>query len=278
MKAEQPLWLLAGGYVGIPFLVMFFGWIVFLVNAPILRPWPFHPDLRLIRRLFDVGFYVLIHTLSYSMINTSAILIIANTINAPSSIPYSVTQRLLGVSSVITASLMLGISVAIGEAWHRREYAWIHKTIRRSEITVLISGVAPLVLFLFAGQAIVLWWTKSTAAVPSFPLLLACVLVTGSLSISSIYSNSLMAMNYVKFLAITKFGAGIVTLLAGYIAGLVSQSPALIAFLQFFIGALVPTLLARWKMKQLLSSTEDKQFDAVPPAPMPSNRCSVTLP
>jgi O-antigen/teichoic acid export membrane protein len=166
VKAEQPLWLLAGGYVGIPFLVTLFGWFIFLTASPVLRPWPIRPERVLMRRLFGVGFFVLVHHLSFAMINTSAVLLIANTISAAAAIPYTVTQQLLGVSSIITASLMIGISVAVGEAWYRKDYGWIKKTLRRSEMTVLLCGVAPLGLFLFAGRPIVLWWTKSPEAVP----------------------------------------------------------------------------------------------------------------
>ena len=234
MWAKQPLWLLAGGYIGLPFFVTLIGWVIFLIAAPALRPWPVRPEWALIRSLFGIGIFVLIHNLSQALINASPILLIANTINAASAIPYSVTQRLLGVSSVITMSLMGGISVAVGEAWHRREYTWIQKTIRRSEIAVFFLGVVPLVIFIFAGRFIILWWTKSPMAVPSFSLLLACTLLACAISIGSVYSNCLIAMNYVQFIAVTRFAAGIVVLLGGYVAGVVSQSSTYIAFLQFF--------------------------------------------
>jgi O-antigen/teichoic acid export membrane protein len=202
--------------------------------------------------LFGIGFFVLVHSLSQALINASPILLIANTINAASAVPYSITQRLLGASSLFTMSLMLGISVAVGEAWHRRDFGWIQRTINRSEIMVLFSGILPLVLFLFAGQAIVLWWTKSTVAVPSFYLLLACVLLSCATSIGDIYSNFFIAMNHVRFIAMTRFIAGVVLVLSGYVAGVMSQSPTLIAFIQFSIGALIPTVLFWGKMKKLL--------------------------
>ena len=60
-------------------------------------------------------------------------------------------------------------------------------------------------------------------------------------------------MNYVRFIAVTRFAAGIVVLLGGYVTGVVSQSSTYIAFLQFFFGALIPNLLIWWKMKRVLS-------------------------
>lgn len=254
VSAEQPLWILAGGYVGLPFFVTLVGWVIFLFVAPSLRPWPLRPNWALIKKLFDIGFFVLIHHLSFAMINTSAIMLIANTINAASVIPYSVTNQLLGASNIITASLMLGVSVAVGEAWYRQEHGWIKKTIRRSEITVLVCGIAPLVFFVLFGQTIILWWTKSPAAVPSFSLLLVCSLLAAASSVGSIYSNCLMAMNYVRFIALVKFSAGVVVVFGGYIAGVLSQSPTSIAALQFFIGAFIPALFFWWKMKKLLSN------------------------
>ena len=261
VRASQPLWVLVGGYVGIPFLITLIGWFVFLFVAPILRPWPIRPDLVLIRQLFGIGFFVLIHHLSFAMINTSALMLIANTIGASSAVPYSVTHQLLGASNILTASLMLGVSVAVGEAWYRNEYEWIKKTLKRLEIMVLLFGVAPLVLFLFVGQPIIFWWTKSSAAVPSFNLLLACVLLSAASAIGSIYSNCLMAMNYVRFIALTKLFAGIIVVLGGYAGGVLSQSPTIIAYIQFSIGALIPALLFWRKMKKIISHAAENHFD-----------------
>jgi O-antigen/teichoic acid export membrane protein len=252
IKTGQPLSVLAGGYVGIPFMVTLIGWVVFFIAAPTLRPWPVRPDWKLIQSLFSIGFFVLIHHLSFALINTSAIMLIGNTIGASSAIPYSVTSQLLGAANLLTASMMLGISVAVGEAWYRNEYEWIKKTMRRMEGTVLVCSVAPLLFFLFVGQPIVLWWTKSPAAVPTFSLLLACVLMAAASTFGSIYSNCLMAMNHVRFIALTKLVAGIVVVIAGYTAGVLTQSPTYIASIQFLIGLLIPALLFWRKIKRLL--------------------------
>lgn len=258
---QQALWVLAGGYVGIPFMVTLVGWVVFLIAAPELRPWSVRFEQTLIRPLFGIGFFVMLHHLSFAMVNTSAIMLIANTIDAASAVPYSVTTRLLGVSGVITGSMMVGVSVAVGEAWHRQDYAWVKKTVRRSELMMLLVGIVPLILFLFAGQPIILWWTDSVEAVPSFFLLLACVLLISASAVGSIYTNCLMAMNYVRFVAITKFIAGIFVVLFGYAIGVVTQSPTMIAYLQFVIGALIPSLLFWRTMRGLLNRYEGRQPD-----------------
>ncbi len=255
VKEAQPLWLLAGGYVGIPFFVTCGGWLIFFKVAAHLRPWPVPFEKETVRRLFGIGFFVLIHHLSYAMINTSAILLIANTIDAASATPYSVTQKLLGVSSVVTASILLGVSVAIGEAWHRTEYGWVIKAIKKSEHLVFLFGILPLFAFLLVGQRVILWWTKSPQSVPSPVLLLVCVLLSGVQILGNIYSNSLMAMNFVHFIAYTEFFAGIIVLLGGYFVGLITKVPTYIAFLQLTIGAIIPSFLFWWKIKNLLSSS-----------------------
>jgi O-antigen/teichoic acid export membrane protein len=260
VKAEQPLWLLAGGYVGLPYFVTLIGWVIFLIASPTLRPWPVRLDWTLTKRLFSIGFFVLINHLSFAMINTSAIMLIANTIGASNSIPYSLAQQLLGTSTIFTASLLIGVSAAVGEAWYRKEYGWIKKNLRRSEITVLLFGVAPLVLFLLVGQTVIHWWTKSPEAVPSFSLLLVLVLFTAASTIGSIYNDCLMAMNHVRFIALTKLVAGIIVVLGGYTAGVLSQSPTVIAFIQFSVGALIPALLFWWKMVKLLTRATDNHF------------------
>lgn len=253
----KELWLLAGGYVGIPLIITLFGWIIFFFSAPELRPWPIFPELKIIKSLFGTGFFVLIHTLSLLLINSSPIILIANTINAASAVPYSVTQRLLGASNIISMSLMIGISVAVGEAWHQRDYNWIKKTIQRSEMIVFATGILPLILFLLAGQKIILWWLSTPESVPSFLLLLVCVSVTCTFSFSYIYSSCLMAMNFVRYLAIVRIVASLVYLVGGYLAGILIQSPALIILCQFVFGALCPTVLLWKKMKTLTSKVKD---------------------
>jgi hypothetical protein len=81
-----------------------------------------------------------------------------------------------------------------------------------------------------------------------------------------------MAMNHVRFIAITKFAAGVVVVLGGYGAGVWSQSPTVIAFLQFFIGALIPTLLFWRKMKQLLVHSENSELESAVLSQVASNR------
>lgn len=252
VASKKPLWLLAGGYVGFPHFVMLIGWIVFFKLFPFLRPWPVKLEKELVTRLFGIGFFVLLHHLSYALINTSAIIIIANTISAASSIPYSITQKLLGVSNVITASLFLGLSVAVGEAWHRKDFGWVRKTVRRTEKLTFLIGVLPLFVLLFFGRSIILYWTKSPLSVPSFQLLLICVLLSCALMIGGIYANNLMAMNYVRFVALVKFTAGIIVFYSGYMAGKLTQSPSLIAAIQLVFGALAPMFFFYWKMNSLL--------------------------
>ncbi len=266
---KQPLWVLAGGYVGIPFFVTLIGWLVFLRVAPAYRPWPIYPRWDVIHRLFGIGFYVLVHHLSYAMIHTSGVLLIANTISSASTIAYSVTNQLLGVSNILTSSLLVGVSVAVGESWHRKEYHWVKTIIRRSEISTFLFAIIPLFLLLLLGQSFIFWWTKSHNAVPSLFLLTSCVLLAAASSIGSIYADCLLAMNHVRFIAITRFLAGVVVLICGYICGVLFQSSAIIAFIQFFVGAFLPAFIFFLRMKRLLSSTECSRF-------MINPRCSNT--
>jgi len=271
VQARQPLWMLAGGYVGIPFLITLVGWVFFFVKVPLLRPWPFWFELGTVRRLFGIGVYVLVHHLSYALINTSGLLLITGTIGASSAVPYSVTQQMLGVSNVFVGSLLVSISAAIGEAWHRQEYDWIQMTLHKMEKTVVVLGAIPLFFLLLTGQYIVLWWTKTPAAVPAFSLLLACILVTCFSLAGDIYSNSLIAMNYVRFIALTKLFAGFAVVAGGLVAGGYFKSPSFIVFVQFFAGSFIPAVLFRIKMKRLLQGID--QRDALIPVSGVSVNC-----
>ena len=258
VHAGQPMWLLAGGYVGAPFLVTLIGWAVFLMASPSLRPWRVGLDTMLMKQLFGIGFYVLIHHISFALINTSGLLLIANTIDAASGVPYSVTQQMVNVSNVIPMALMVGISPAVGEAWHRSELPWIKKMLKRAEWTTFLFVVPPLAGLLVAGQDLVLWWTKSPAAVPSLALLTSCILLSGTFVFGSIYSNCLIAMNYVRFIALTKFVFGLLVLGGGYVAGALFDSTTLIVLSQFLFGALFPSLLFYLKIKRLIRGAELK--------------------
>ena len=264
VEVKQPLWLLAAGFVGIPLLVTLIGWFVLLVSTPELRPWPVLPERRIMRRLFGTGFYVFVHTLSLLLINSSPMLIMANTINTASVVPYSVTQKLLGASNMITMSLMIGISVAVGEAWHRKDYRWIEQAIRKSEKVVFYSGILPILVFLFAGRSIIQWWLNSPDSVPNFELLLICVLLTGTISFSYIYSSCLMAMNFVRFMAWIRAAASVFFFVGGYLTGVLTHSPTLIIFCQLAIGVLIPTFLFWRKLKELVATSKTCKIEAAP--------------
>jgi len=250
--SEQPLWLLAGGYLGFPHFTTLAGWGIYFKLVPFLRPWPFKPDKQIILKLFSIGFFVLLYHVSYALIRASAVIIIANTINAASAVPYAVTQKLLGIAGILTMSVLTGLSVAVGEAWYRKDTEWIQKTIRRSERITFFFGLLPLFVLMVVGRPLILFWTRSAESVPSFYLLLMCVLLSGSGMVGSIYSNGLMAMNFVRLVALARCFSGIIVFFGGYYLGNLSQSPEIIAFLQFFAGALIPALIFRWKLFSLI--------------------------
>ncbi|MGI6790319.1 lipopolysaccharide biosynthesis protein [Aminivibrio sp.] len=260
---EQPLWLLAGGYLGFPHFTTLVGWGIYFKLVPFLRPWPFKADKQIIHRLFGIGFFVLLYHVSYAMIRASAVIIIANTINAASAVPYAITQKLLGVAGILTMSVLAGLSVAIGEAWHRKDTEWIKKTIRRSERITFFFGLLPLVVLMIVGRPLILFWTSSSESVPSFSLLLMCVLLSGGGMVGSIYSNGLMAMNFVRLVALTRCFFGIIVFFGGYYLGQLSQSPEIITFLQFFAGALIPAIIFRLKLNGLIEPVAKPIFNQI---------------
>lgn len=256
IASERSLSILAAGYVGIPFLMTLLGWVIFLAVAPTFRPWPISIRIDFIRPLFGIGFFVLLHHLSYIMINSSAIFLIAMTIDTSSSVPYAVTHQLLGVSNILSSSLMIGMSVAVADAWHKKQLNWIKNNIYYLQMLVVIFCVLPLFIFLLIGQSVIEWWTQSTQAVPSFGLLFSCILFACTQALGSIYINCLMAMNRVKIISICKFLAAIVFLPTAYASGLYFQSATAISFLQFSLGLFLPTVIFTFYFHRLVSTKE----------------------
>lgn len=242
---ELPFWMLAGGYIAIPNLVLSIGWLVFVIKVPVLRLWGIRPSVTLIKQLFTIGIWVVIHQLSYTLTNTSIVILTGHTIGASATVPYSVTQKLMSVLSIFPQSFRTGIYAAIGEAWHSRDKEWMKRSIHKTFWVLLVTTWLPIIPVVLFGRFIITHWLRTPDALPSFILVVACGLSIGASVASSIYGGFVLAINHVHFAALVKLVAGLVVVSLGFILGKSFQSVSVIVFVQFVFGLTLPALIYR---------------------------------
>ena len=252
-KLKLPLWELATGYLGIPSLCLILGWIVFFIKCPIFIPIPLSISSKVIKDLFGIGIFSLLHHISYAVLHSSTIILIGNTINSAASVPYSVSQKLFGLTSIFSSSILMGLSVAIGDAWHSKKYKWIIDAIKRVALYVWTIAIIFCVLVIISGKSIILWWTKSPENIPSNLLLIICAIISCVNIYASFYSGFLIAMNYVKEVAIYQLICGIISILLGYIFGIITHNAILVVF-SSLLGSLPCALCYHYKFNKLLTS------------------------
>lgn len=249
---KWPFIILASGYLLLPSLLLIIAYVLYRRRNPWLFPLKEHLKWKLQKRLFSTGGYVMIHHLSYAMIYSSIILIIGNVIGAIPAGQYSIIQKLFSVTTIMGTSLLMGISLPLGEAWHKREIPWIRKTLRQTWKVIGVTCILPLIAVIPMTGFLIKYWTGKENMIPSSALVLACALVVGISLLGDIYANSLMAMDYVKIIALTRFCSGVLTLLGGYYIGKYTTSITILIFWQFLIGVLIPAIIFFCNMDRIL--------------------------
>jgi O-antigen/teichoic acid export membrane protein len=158
--------------MGIPFIATAAGSILIFKD----RPW-LVPSLRAVRwtalsGILRTGLTAVAIHVSYALVYSGPAIIIANRLGAAEVTPFAVTQKLLGVSNMLLAALVLPLWPAYGEAAARGDWSWVKKTVRR---TMLLGAALQVPVFLaiaFGGRSIVRIWA-GPAAVPDPWLLMA---------------------------------------------------------------------------------------------------------
>lgn len=215
--------VLAGLYMGTPFVIMAIGYVTYIfAKMPWARPGLPTTDRSLLTSLFGTGSSVLLCHLSYAVMSQMPVIIIANQISAAAVTPLVVTQKLIGAASLVIAPVLISLWSPIGEAATRGDLEWIHRTIQRA-VRMLIMIYAPLVLaFLLCGRPLVLFWTGTPEAVPSWSLLAGVI----TLSIFGVFTQ----LDTIILSALNRFlGRGLVGLFCGVVAWILGYLVAPVA-------------------------------------------------
>jgi len=235
-----PFWALTGGYLGIPYLCLIGGWIAFFRKYPGLFPRRIEVNFGYIRQLFGVGCWLAVHELGYSAINVSPLVILGNTIGAASTIPYSLTMKLLNTTTIFASAYRTGIYGAVGEAWHTGDLSWVRGILKKTVAVWFLTTWSLLLMFIFIGPFIIRIWTGNPVAVPSHLLVFLCALVVAFSIAGSLVSGFLLSMNFVQFVAICSVVCAGLQIGFCYLAGAVTQSVNTVVTTNFIFGMLLP--------------------------------------
>lgn len=245
------------GYLGMPTLCILLAWFVFFYKAPCYIPWPRKLNKKIIKELFGIGTYSLLHNISFAILHSSIIVLIGNTICAEASVPFSVTQKLFSLPSVFSASLLMGLNVAIGDAWHSHNFKWIREASFRGYRLIWPIVTLTTVFFIVFGKNIVFWWTHNEAALPTLLLLIVCG-IKGIVDIyASIFCGFLVGINHVKEVAVYQMICGVVAIVIGYIVGILTKNATWIVFSNL-VGALPCAICYHLRFRYLMKTTESE--------------------
>lgn len=140
------------------------------------------PSLGLVSRdvivkIAKLGGLFFVLQLSVAVAFSADNFVIARTLGAVHVPEYSIPQRLFGLISMIVAMLVSPLWPAYGEALSRGDMGWVHKTVRKSFLTVFLGTLVLAGLLLLLAPWIIRLWV-GTRIHPSFMLLLGLAVWT----------------------------------------------------------------------------------------------------
>jgi O-antigen/teichoic acid export membrane protein len=230
---------------------------LFWRHKPWLKPRVSAIRRESVRRLVGTGGMFFVLQIASLLILQTDNVIIAHYLGARQVTPYSVAWRLFSYSTLPQVLIFNALWPAYGEAFTRRDTAWIKRTLRANALFSIVSTAllaAPLVLF---GQIIIELWAGGDAVPPftvlawmgCWSLLFAAMNTTtcilnglGRVRGQMIYGMATAGVNIVLTIAwVSSFG------LSGVIAGTV---------ISYLVCALVPQLAETIAVIRSLSPNE----------------------
>lgn len=198
------------------FIVMLGGSVVLFIKRPWLRPSLFAVRWDFTKQIFNIGLTAMWAELAAILIVSGPFLVIAHQISTAAVTPFSVTQRLVGVVTMLLTVVVIPLWPAYSEAATRGDWNWVNRTFKHT-IKFYVVILLPAFLFLtLLGQWVIRLWTGKLEAVPDWSLLMACnvwMLFRGWNTICCVLLNGL---NQMIGQAIYGMFFGIVGLTAGY--------------------------------------------------------------
>jgi len=189
------------------------GTLIFVItwSKPWLRPRPQLIDSSATRDLFLSGASFFLIQVAAVVVFSSDNVIVSHYLGAAEVTPYSVTWRLVGLTTVLQSLIFPALWPAYAEAYARRDYLWIRQTFSWTMKGTVLLNLACVLLLVIAGRSLIRIWA-GLAAVPSTYLLLAMgvwAIINGFMSVESCL---LAALNRTRAQAILSILAAVLNI------------------------------------------------------------------
>ncbi|MBL0710394.1 MAG: oligosaccharide flippase family protein [Colwellia sp.] len=161
-------------YMGLPFAVLILGGGYLFYTRKWLRPNVLKIKSKFIKEILSVGALALFAQLGSSIMTTGPLLILSSNYGAAAIVPFALTQRLLGVVSILLSAVLGPLWPAYTEAKARGDILWIKKTFYKSILFSIVAVIPFFIFFTVAGQWLIEIWSGDSLVVPSFSLLMVC--------------------------------------------------------------------------------------------------------
>jgi O-antigen/teichoic acid export membrane protein len=213
MHMELPLPWLVGAWMILPHLAMCLGSLQLFSRRPVLRPSLRNVDLRAAPPLLRVGLTSLVVQISQIAIVALPPLMIANQLQAAEVTPFVVALKLLGLTTMLMASILQPLWPAYSEAAARCDFDWVRRTLRRS-VTTAVGITVPICLVLgLLGRPIIMAWSGTSEAVPTAWLLWG--MVAWHVLLAFAYPLSMVLNGLGRFKGQAVYGSALVAIACG---------------------------------------------------------------
>jgi O-antigen/teichoic acid export membrane protein len=171
---KQSILFLVYSFVGIPFVVMLLYSLYYFYTKKPHRPSIQCVSIGKVKHLANAGIWIFLAQLSFSAKMNVPIFIISSSIGVLAVSQFTITQKLLGLSTMMISMALHPLWPAYGEAYHRGDKQWVCYTYFRSLKAVLLVSIPFFFAIAFFGRWIIQLWVNDPAVVPAQSLLLAC--------------------------------------------------------------------------------------------------------
>ncbi len=134
--------------------------LAFFSRYPMLAPHLKFVDLRRVKEVVSLGGRFFVIQIAYLVIFTTDNLIITQVMGPEHVTIYSIVFKLFSVITLVNGIVTANLWSAYTDAYVRKDYAWIEKTLLKLNLGMFVVIAAVLVLSLLAGNIISLWFGK----------------------------------------------------------------------------------------------------------------------